>query len=646
MKLQFNINKSLSLRIAVYVLSFCMLLFLLVLLVFFFFSRNQIEEMTLKNAQIITNKSAMDVERTILPIIHVAQNYKWMLENKQQSSEELYEMTRRVVENNPDVIGSAIAFEPNFFDKEGLYFSPYSYRENDSIKSMQLGNASYNYFYMDWYQIPVATGKSSWCEPYHDTGGGNVLMTTYSTPFYKTVNNEKKIAGVITFDLSLNKFTDSVSSLKILETGYATVLSANGTFVTHPKEELIMNQTIFSYAAELNNSELREIGRKIQKENSGYVSSTLNGVERMLYFKKLSSSNWSIAVIFPKSEMYLPLHRISIILIVLVCIGLFLLTVIVSKIISRQIIPLRHFAGSAREIAKGNFSNQLPVIKREDELKDLHDSFEYMQRKLTLYIEDLKQTAIAKEKIESELRIAREIQMGMIPKIFPPFPNLVEIDLYATLQPAKEVGGDLYDFFMLDDNHICFAIGDVSGKGVPASLFMAVTRTLLRSVAHDQMTPRNIVNSLNKSLSTNNDSNMFVTFFLGIIELDSGIMTYTNAGHNPPVLIHPNGEVIVFDMTKDIPVGIFDTFDYSEKTLQLLENDKLFLYTDGVTEAENKKEEFYSEKRLITTLCNHYRLTPKELIGIVSEDVAQHVNKNEQSDDITMFSIVYYGNKR
>ena len=128
-------------------------------------------------------------------------------------------------------------------------------------------------------------------------------MTTYSTPFYKTVNNEKKIAGVITFDLSLNKFTDSVSSLKIQETGYATVLSANGTFVTHPKEELIMNQTIFSYAAELNNSELREIGRKIQKENSGYVSSTLNGVERMLYFKKLSSSNWSIAVIFPKSEI-------------------------------------------------------------------------------------------------------------------------------------------------------------------------------------------------------------------------------------------------------------------------------------------------------------------------------------------------------
>ncbi|MDD4637967.1 MAG: cache domain-containing protein, partial [Bacteroidales bacterium] len=240
MKIQFNMNKSLSLRIAVYVLSFCMLLFLLVLLVFFFFSRKQIEEMTLKNAEIITSKSAMDVERTILPIIRVAQNYKWILENKQQSSAELYEMTRQVVENNPDVIGSAIAFEPNFFEKEGLYFSPYSYRENDSIKSMQLGNASYDYFYMDWYQIPVATGKSGWSEPYHDTGGGNSLMTTYSVPFYKNVNNEKKIAGVITFDLSLNKFTDSVSSLKILETGYATVLSANGTFVTHPKKELIM----------------------------------------------------------------------------------------------------------------------------------------------------------------------------------------------------------------------------------------------------------------------------------------------------------------------------------------------------------------------------------------------------------------------
>lgn len=646
MNIQFNINKSLSLRIVVYVLSFCMLLFLLVLLVFYFFSRKQIEEMTLKNAEIITNKTVMDVERTLLPIAHVAQNYKWILENKEQNSEELYEMTRRVVENNPDVMGSAIAFEPNFFEKEGLYFSPYSYRENGSIKSMQLGNTSYDYFFMDWYQIPVATGQSGWCEPYHDTGGGNALMTTYSVPFYKTVNNVRKIAGVITFDLSLDQFTDSVSALKILETGYASILSRNGTFITHPKEELIMNQTIFSYAAEMNNPELREIGRKIQKENSGFVSSTLNGVERMLYFKRLPSSNWSIAVVFPKSEMYLPLHKISIILIVLVVFGLLFLSVIVSKIISRQIIPLRHFAGSAREIAKGNFNNPLPVIETKDELKDLHDSFEYMQRKLTQYIEDLKQTAIAKEKIESELRIAREIQMAMIPKIFPPFPNLIEIDLYAVLHPAKEVGGDLYDFFMLDDNHICFAIGDVSGKGVPASLFMAVTRTLLRSVAPDLKTAGTIVNSLNKSLSTNNESNMFVTFFLGIIELDSGIMTYTNAGHNPPVLIHPNGDIKVFDTTKDIPVGIFETFSYEEKVIQLSDNDKLFFYTDGVTEAENKEEEFYSEKRLLKCLSANYKLTPKELINKVSDDVALHVNSNEQSDDITVLSIVYYGSKR
>jgi sigma-B regulation protein RsbU (phosphoserine phosphatase) len=145
-----------------------------------------------------------------------------------------------------------------------------------------------------------------------------------------------------------------------------------------------------------------------------------------------------------------------------------------------------------------------------------------MQKDLKSYIEHLKETTSAKEKIESELRIAREIQMGMIPKIFPPFPDIPEIDIYAMLEPAKEVGGDLYDFFLIDDKHLCIALGDVSGKGVPASLFMAVTRTLLRSVAPKQRSPKVIVDALNKSLSLKNESSMFVTFFLGIINIETG----------------------------------------------------------------------------------------------------------------------------
>ena len=320
-----------------------------------------------------------------------------------------------------------------------------------------------------------------------------------------------------------------------------------------------------------------------------------------------------------------------------------LLTFSVTRIVTKQISPLSHFANSAHEVANGNFDTVLPDISTEDEMKDLHDSFEHMQQDLKEYIKNLRNTTSAKEKIESELRIAREIQMGMIPKIFPPFPELEEIDIYAMLHPAKEVGGDLYDFFLIDDKHLCFAIGDVSGKGVPASLFMVVTQTLLRSAAPKHHSTKEIVNSLNKSLSEGNDSNMFVTFFIGILNIETGCLRYTNAGHNPPVLLHDGEKAEMFEITEDIPIGLFHDHKFCEKERILSKNDCLFLYTDGVTEAENCKEELYSETKMLNCLSLNKVVDPIEVIRRINDDVAKHVKENQQSDDITMLSVLYYG---
>lgn len=639
----FNIKKSLASRIVFYVLTLCVLLFILSLSVFYFFSKRQIEEMTFKNAEALANNTVFKTEQVINPIMKITNNYLWVIENASVSSDSVFAITRRIVENNPEIVGSAIAFEPDFFKDKGRYFAPYSYREGEAIKTMQLGNPDYEYFVMDWYQIPMMLKKPYWTEPYHDTGGGNVLMTTYSVPFYRIVNGEKKVAGIFTMDLALDWFTEMVSGVKILESGYASVISKNGTFITHPNKDWIMNESIFSVAEELNNPELREIGRDMQKGKTCFVSSTLRGVERKMYYTNLPSSNWTLAVIFPKSEMYKPLRSISITLIVLMVIGLGLLTVIVERIVSKQLKPLRFFARSAHQVAEGNFDASLPDIDTQDEMKDLHDSFVGMQRDLKKYIDNLKSTTSAKEKIESELRIAREIQMGMIPKIFPPFPELTEIDLFAMMEPAKEVGGDLYDFFLIDEKHLCFAIGDVSGKGVPASLFMAITRTLLRTVAPKQHSTREIVKTLNSSLSQGNESNMFVTFFIGIINIETGHLRYTNAGHNPPAILHSGGKVELFETTREIPIGLFDDFEYTEKDRYLSKDDRLFLYTDGITEAENWDQELYSEERLLTCLSSVKNSEPIEIVMSVAKDVVIHVNDYLQSDDLTMLCIVYYG---
>ncbi len=468
-------------------------------------------------------------------------------------------------------------------------------------------------------------------------------MTTYSVPFFRTINGEHRAVGVITIDVALEWLTDIISEVKILESGYASVISSNGTFVTHPIKEWIMNETVFSVAEELNSDELRLIGRDMQKGKTAFISSTLRGVERKMYYTALPSSNWTLSVIFPKSEMYRPLQSISIVLIVLMLIGLTLLSFIVARVVSHQLKPLGYFARSAHEVAGGNFSASLPEIKTEDEMKDLHDSFLHMQNDLKKYIENLKSTTSAKEKIESELRIAREIQMGMIPKIFPPFPELKEIDLYAMMEPAKEVGGDLYDFFLIDEKHLCFAIGDVSGKGVPASLFMAITRTLLRTIAPQQHSTREIVKTLNSSLSQGNDSSMFVTFFIGIINIETGHLRYTNAGHNPPVILHSSGKLELFELSKEIPIGLFDGFEYQDNDRYLSKDDRLFLYTDGITEAENWDQDLYTEERMLNCLSTVRNSEPIEIVMSVARDVVIHVNDYLQSDDLTMLCIAYYG---
>jgi sigma-B regulation protein RsbU (phosphoserine phosphatase) len=273
-------------------------------------------------------------------------------------------------------------------------------------------------------------------------------------------------------------------------------------------------------------------------------------------------------------------------------------------------------------------------------MKELHDSFFYMQSELTNYISNLQQTTSIKEKIESELRIARDIQMGMIPKIFPPFPARKEIGLYAVLNPAKEVGGDLYDFLMEGDK-LYFAIGDVSGKGIPASLLMAVTRSLFRSVVLNAGSPAAVMNSLNASISENNDSNMFVTLFIGVLELKTGFLQYCNAGHNPPVVVAPNGECKWLEVIPNVPVGVMENFTYKEQNLTLPDSSHLVLYTDGVTEAENTNKELFGEIRLLNIIQHNPKIPPRMMIETLVNDIKNFVGNNEPSDDITLLVIEY-----
>lgn len=254
-----------------------------------------------------------------------------------------------------------------------------------------------------------------------------------------------------------------------------------------------------------------------------------------------------------------------------------------------------------------------------------------------------KETQKQKELIESELSVAREIQMSIVPKIFPPFPERQEFDIFAVLEPAREVGGDLYDFFLLDDDHLCFTIGDVSGKGVPASLFMAVTKTLIKAKADIKLEPNEILYAVNNVLCEDNDSGMFVTEFLGILKISTGEIVYSNGGHNLPYVLGKDGSLHMLPKIAGMALGVMDEMPYHCAEVKLHAGDSLVMYTDGVTEAMNEAGELFGAEGIEQALIGLVEKTARDELDVILHSTREFVNGAKQSDDITIVVLQYTG---
>lgn len=636
-RLKQMVKTSFSLRMSLYILIASATIFILTFLISFHQSNEMVKEEAIKHAQVSLEKTVLEIDKVLNSVETAVQNISWLVANNLDEPEYMYTLTRQMLLSNPHVVGSAIAFEPAYYPEKGVLYCPYSFRQGPELKGKQLGTEDYEYHYMEWYQVPKLLNKPYWSEPYYDDGGADIVMTTYSCPLY---DNEGKLYAIFTADLSLEWFTERVENVRPYPNSLNLMISRGGSFLVHWRKEALLNETVFVSDVSANGVDLKEVGYRMINGERGMTSFNREGEEFYMFYAPVESAGWSVSVACPYADIFAGLDGMKRTVMIIFIIGLLLLTGFCYFTIKRLTEPLTRFAHSAKEIAHGNFAVSLPTIQSKDEMKTLHDSFEYMQHSLVTYMEELKQTTASKERIESELRIAREIQMGMVPKIFPPFPERDDVDLYASLVPAKEVGGDLYDFFIEGDKFY-FIVGDVSGKGVPASLVMAVTCRLFRTVASHFHTPAEIVTALNDTLSENNESNMFCTFFLGILDLQTGEMKYCNAGHNAPVVMHASGKVEYMDVLPNLPLGLFGGFPYEDQKCMLSKGDSLFLYTDGVTEAENVEKELYSDEHLLEFLASYQGEDPKNVVEGVMEDIHRHAIGAEQSDDITVMCLNY-----
>ena len=315
-----------------------------------------------------------------------------------------------------------------------------------------------------------------------------------------------------------------------------------------------------------------------------------------------------------------------------------LAAIVAARLLKKRIVdPIITVSEEAKRFARENTEGEkIGKISKYSEISNLVESIDTMEEDMLRYIDNLTAATAERERIGAELSIAKNIQENTVPNVFPAFPGREDFDIFATMTPAKEVGGDLYNFFLIDDNHLAVTIADVSGKSVPAALFMMVTNILISEAVRVVSTPAAAMNFVNQRLCRNNSAGMFATVWLGVIELSTGIMTMANAGHNDPILCRKNGEVEFVRTRHGLIAGAFEDIEYGNTEIQLQKGDKLFLYTDGLSEAINADEKMFTDEGVINAIRKYKDKAPKALLKGVESCVEAFVGDMPQFDDLTM----------
>jgi signal transduction histidine kinase len=360
------------------------------------------------NAENLTGATVARIDKVLSSIQKIPDNYAPIFERHLDSEKEMKDLVALMVSCNKEILGACLAFEPYSRNPKEKYYSYYFYRRNDSVLFMKLGNEQYDYFTLDWYEVPKELGRAVWSEPYFDQGGVGQLVSTYSVPLYDRQHGQKKFAGILTIDLSLDWFQKNVSEIKVYETGFGILISKNGVIVSHPKKEYIMNETIFSLADERNSPDLREIGRKMIRGESGFSEITYknasNGKPSWLAYAPVTLNGWSIGVIFPVDEFMADATHLSW-MIGMLAAGGFVVILILLIAIARSITrPLRQLTLASEKFSQGDFEVRLPVIRSKNEIGRLNTSFISMQTQLAQTIHDLRkaseQLLLSNEKLE------------------------------------------------------------------------------------------------------------------------------------------------------------------------------------------------------------------------------------------------------
>ena len=628
-------RQSLSRKLSLMVLFIATIIFVAAIGFMFVESRKAVRQEAISRATEVLDNTVLRVNRLLDRVTIATDNFEWLPARHLATPDSILGYSARILQCNPDLNGCSISFEPDFFKSKGRYFSAYSYNNKGNIETEQEGNDQYEYFYMDWYQLPKLLNYPIWTEPFVDYNPEAVysqeVIASYCKPL-KDLNGN--FIGSISSDISLEWLSEMVSSVKPYPNSYSIMIGQSGTFFVHPDSAKLLNETIFTPTLEKPDTALTALGHAMQRGESGMRQLVFEGHESYVFYKALGATGWSVAIVCPESDIFGGYNRLYNIVVAIVIIGLLVILIVFRSMIHRALSPLHTLALQAETIASGQFDQPLPADKRIDEIGKLNQSFRNMQQSLVNYIEELKHSTAMKASIESELKVASDIQMGMIPRVFPPFPERQDIDLYASMTPAREVGGDLYDYFVQNER-LYFCVGDVSGKGIPASMFMAITCNLFRIFAQQNRAPWDIATQMNSFLLKENEQSMFVTMFIGMIDLRKGILEFCNCGHNAPVI---DGKFLEIKDNNQ-PLGLWECKAFNGEVIEDIFNKKMLIYTDGLNESENLQQEQLGDERLLELMEDTANLNSEQIINKLKAAVINHRASAEPNDDLTLLCL-------
>ena len=538
----------------------------------------------------------------------------------------------------PQIIAVVVAFEPGMGPetKSGEFMRLARFVHDSTVLV-----TGADYEKETWYKSTKEGMTSRWQEPFIGVFVQEPIAV-YTIPIMrKNKKGEEVLAGVLAVDMSIDFLKNTVASIPVSDSGYAMILSAKNAIVAHPKNiDLGASDTLIVQKVKTEKGE--EFNRASQKSDHGLFRGFVGNSDlSAIYYTTIKSNNWTFLVVWPMQKFLKDQRKFLLLLGLLVAGGYIFVLISVLLISFRVAHPLRQLANAAKKLGDGNFDTVLPEVKGHDEVALLSEAFSNMQTSIKGNIESQKNLG----RIERELDFARNIQLAMLPA------NEKEEDcnddrheLAPFMLPAKEVGGDFYDFFKIDNDHLCVVVGDVSGKGVPASLFMMVSRIILRTMLKNQKNVVRTFNSTNYALAKRNKLNMFVTVWMGVIDLRSGHIEFASAGHNPPAVRHEDGTVEFIPSKSDLVMAAMDNIVYKQQTFDLKPGDTLFLYTDGVTEATNGNNELFGDARLLDALAKGKDQTTADICKFVKKEIDSFVQGAPQFDDITMMGVKYIGN--